>query len=146
MKFVKYIFSLFIFFSLTQTTNAHYGNSTYGCNLGNVIYTQKLGTTRFHGTDFDVYNANGPSYPIDWNNASTPNQVNSNNVHDQGVQCWVNSYVNPKNDQTGAAYGSLVQYTVNVNNLPLDDYIWVFMVIIGAFGAYTITKKELINL
>ena len=120
-------------------------SSGYGCNLGNIIYVDKLGTTKFYGTNYDVYNSKGMNYIIDWNNKSQPNQINSEDIEDLKEDCWVNSYVNKKNDNKGVSYGSLVRYTRrNCHQAPLDDYIGVFVVIIGGLGAYTLHKKGLI--
>ncbi len=146
MKLFKYIL-FFLIVGLNENTFAHYGTSGYGCNLGNVIYTQKIGTSKFYGTDYDVYKSNGTSYPIDWNNASTPNQINSNKVFSQNESCWVNSYVNPKNNNTGVSYGTLVHYTVNPNqtNVPLDDYVGLILILIAGTGAFALYKKQLLT-
>lgn len=143
MKYFKYILFFFLIGN-TENALATYGTSGYGCNLGNVVYTQKIGTTKFYGTDYDVYKSNGTSYPIDWNNASTPYQINSNNIVSQNEACWVNSYVNPKNNNSGVSYGTLVYYTVNPTNVPLDDYVGFIVLIIGAFGAFAIYHKHLL--
>ncbi len=146
MNFLKNIFLLFLFICSAQNTFAHYGTSGYGCNLGNVVYTQKIGTTKFYGTYYDVYKSNGTNYPIDWNNSSTPLQINSNNIQDQNKACWVNSYVNPQNNNSGVSYGSLVYYTVNPNQteVPLDDYVGLIIILIGGVGAFALYKKGLI--
>lgn len=152
MKFCKHIFLLFSILFVHNIVSAHYSSGTVtgvGCNLGNKVYTQKIGTSNFWGTQYDVYNANGANYAIDWNNSSQCNYINSNNIVDQGKACWVSSYVNPTNNNSGVSYGSLVYYSVqtcSVNppvGLPLDDYIWVLLAISAGFGAYMITKRQL---
>ncbi|MEJ5995977.1 hypothetical protein WG904_16235 [Pedobacter sp. Du54] len=145
IKFLKYILFILVTGS-AEASFAHYGTSGYGCNLGNVVYGQKIGTTKFYGTSYDVYSSNGAHYSIDWNNASTPYQINSYNIHDQGETCWVNSYVNPKNNNSGVSYGSLVYYTVNPQvNVPLDDYVGLILILTSGLGAIIIYKKQLLS-
>ncbi|MES2652331.1 MAG: hypothetical protein V4663_11360 [Bacteroidota bacterium] len=157
MKSLKYILVLFVYLTISKNALAHYGSggssntvSGYGCNLGNRVYTNKIGTSNFYGTSYDVYNYSGTNYPINWNNTSECNNINANDIDDKKRACWVNTYVNPTNNNSGVSYGTLVYYTLetcSVNppvGLPLDDYIWVFVVVIGGIGAYFITRKGLI--
>ncbi len=147
MKFLKSIILLIILITIYFKASANGSSSGYGCNLGNVIYTQKMGTSKFYGNDYDVYNSNGTRYAIDWNNTSTPNQINSDSIVDQRETCWVNSYVNPKNNNTGVSWGTLVQYTVNNNqtNVPLDDYVGLILILVAGTGAFALYKKQLIS-
>ena len=152
MKFsnYKYFFLSFVLLQICTFQICYgfddYGTSGYGCNLGNNIYIQKLGSTSFYGTNYDVYNSNGTNYAIDLNNSSQPNKINSDDIKDLGEDCWVNSYVNKKNNNKGVRYGSLVYYTKNNSQqVPLDDYIGFFVVIIGGLGANTLYKRGLIS-
>ncbi|MGF1924265.1 MAG: hypothetical protein ACQUHE_08795, partial [Bacteroidia bacterium] len=118
---MKYLIALFISLSISQTAFAHYGSDGYsnivkgiGCNLGSRVYTQKMGTSTFWGTQYDVYNYSGTNYPINWNNTSECNSINSNDINDKQKACWVNNYVNPTNNNNGASYGTLVYYEVEV--------------------------------
>jgi hypothetical protein len=147
MKFIKYIIIFFLVIGIQQSVKATGGTtiSGYGCSLGNQVYVNKIGTSNFWGTQYDVYNSNGTSYPIDWNNTSQCNSINTNSVVSQNKACWVNSYVNPTNNNSGVSNGTLVYYTTrSCVPLPLDDYIWLFIILIGTVGAYFIYKKQLI--
>ena len=154
MKFLKYILALSLLLTVQQYVNATSGPNTvsgYGCNLGNRIYTNKIGTSNFYGTSFDVYNSNGTNYAINWNNTSICNNINANAIVDQRKACWVNSYVNPTNNNSGISNGTLFYYSVEtctVNppvRVPLDDYVWVFITLTGCLGAYVIHKKQLLS-
>ena len=151
MKRFLFLF-LFLAVTLSFSASATNGSNTvtgYGCNLGSRVYTQKIGTSTFWGDQFDVYNSNGTNYPIDWNNTSQCNYINANNIVDQKRTCWVNSYVNPTNNNSGVSYGTIVYYsatTCSTNppvGLPLEDYIPLFMIAIGGMGAFVIANKKM---
>jgi hypothetical protein len=156
MKFLKYIIIITSILVTSQNVSAHYGSgssntvSGYGCNLGNRVYTNKIGTSTFYGTQFDVYNYSGTNYAIDWNNSSQCNYINANDIDDQNKPCWVNNYVNPTNNNSGVNYGTLVYYstqTCSVNppvGLPLDDYIWIVLLSVACLGVYFIYKRDLL--
>ncbi|MES2418780.1 MAG: hypothetical protein V4541_11375 [Bacteroidota bacterium] len=140
MKFIKIIILILAFFIL----NVQQSNAAVGCRLGDIIYSQKLGTTKFYGTNYDVYKINGQNYTVDYDNQSIFGGVNVNNVSQPGNQCWINSYLNPKNNQDNALWGNLVTFTVNPpQNLPLDDYTWLFLLPVGGLGVYYLSRKTL---
>jgi hypothetical protein len=147
MKFIKHLTLTFVILFSANNSRAAIVSGV-GCNLGNTIYTFKLGTTNWFGTNIDVYSTTTKVYNINWDNTSQCDQINANQVGKNGNECWINSYVNPTNNNSNIGHGSLATYTVNTCpqvNLPLDNYTWVLIVIIGGFGAYGITRKELIN-
>ncbi len=125
--------------------------SGIGCNLGNRVYTNKIGTSTFYGTPYDVYSSNGTSYVINWNNTSTCDNINAMNIVDKNQACWVSSYVNPTNNNSGVSYGTLVNYSLETCTtdppvgMPLDDYNWVILAAISGLGIYFLTKKQLIS-
>jgi hypothetical protein len=140
MKFLKIIYLTLVLLTLF----AWQGMSATGCRSGDVIYAQKLGTTKFYGTNYDVYNSNGLNYLIDYNNSSQAGKVNINNVISTGSQCWINTYLNPKNNQDNAIWGTKVTYTVNPpQNLPLDDYSWLLIAGTAAIAGYYLSRKAL---
>lgn len=147
MRFLRLLFVLTLFILLSNASFAH-GSSTvsgYGCRIGNVVYTQYLGSTNFWGTTYKVYNSNGQVYNIDYNPGEQCNWIESNDIYDQGSQCWANNYVNPTNNQNGAGYGTYVHYSVDLCNvsLPFDDYVWVMLLAVGGMGAYVISKRKI---
>lgn len=139
---------LFVFFFLCfgSIKVSATGVSGVGCNLGNRIYINKLGTTNFWGTSFDVYDSNGTSYPIDWNNTSQCNSVNTSAASSTGQACWVNSYVNPPNNNSGSSHGTKFTYATTVCNVPFDTDTWVLIVLSGGFGGYFILRRELLSI
>ncbi|MFI5452583.1 hypothetical protein ACHMWN_10535 [Pedobacter sp. UC225_61] len=146
MRFLRSLFILTLLTLFGNTSFAH-GTSTisgYGCRVGDVVYTQYMGNTSFYGTTYKVYNRNGQYYNIDYSPGEQCNYIESNDLIDQGGQCWVNTYVNPSNNQSGVSYGSNVRYTLDVCNVPLDDYVWVILLAFGGMGAYVIAKKRII--
>ncbi|MFA6277710.1 MAG: hypothetical protein WC622_13225 [Pedobacter sp.] len=148
MRFSRLLFVLMLFTLLSNPSFAH-GTSTvsgYGCRVGDAVFTQYLGTTHFWGTTYKVYNSNGQSYNVDYSPGEQCNYIESNDIYDQGKQCWVNSYVNPTNNQTGASYGTYVYYSLDICNvnLPIDDYVWVLLLAVGGVGAYVISKKRIL--
>lgn len=146
MKFLKYIIAIvFILISVfLAKADVKSGN---GCRIGDVVWTDYLGSTSFYGTDYSTYNRNGQLYNIDYNPGTQCDYIEVSKIQSQNKQCWVNSAVNPKNDQTGASYGTLVSYTVNTckapTGLPLDDFVWVIILVAGGLGAFVISKKIL---
>lgn len=152
MKFFNYILLIALFATSYQCAKASSTNtvSGIGCNLGNRIYTQKIGTSNFYGASYDVYNANGTNYAIDWNNKSTCDNINASDIYDKKTACWVSSCVNPTNNNSGVSYGTLVNYSLETCSanppvgLPLDDYNLFIIFAVSALGIYFITKKRLI--
>ncbi|MFD0941779.1 hypothetical protein [Pedobacter boryungensis] len=145
MRFLRSLFILTLFTLLSNTSFAT-TVSGYGCRIGDVVFTQYLGSTYFWGTTYKVYNRNGQVYSVDYSPGQQCNYIESNNIYDQGRQCWVNTYVNPMNNQDGASYGTYVYYSVDICNvnLPLDDYVWIMVLVAGGVGAYVISKKRMI--
>jgi len=139
---------IFITFLLLGYGEAFATNdSGVGCNLGNRIYTRKIGTTNFWGTKFDVYDSNGAAYPINWNRQIVScDNVEDYNVKSQAKSCWVNSTVPKENTNGGSGNGDIVSYTKCIGkpnaNLPLDDYIWVLLVAVAAFGSTYIIRSK----
>lgn len=147
MKFIKSISLIFTILIVISYSSSAATVSGVGCNLGNRIYTVKIGTTIFWGDTYDVYSSNGTAYNINWNNTSQCDQINSNQVSNKNTKCWVNSYVNPPNNNTGVSTGNLANYTLQTCqvNLPLDDYIWVVLIMIGTMGTYYISKRGILG-
>ncbi|MBB2144313.1 hypothetical protein GM921_02340 [Pedobacter sp. LMG 31464] len=147
MRFLRLLFVLTLFTLLNTVSFAHGSSSVsdYGCRIGDAVYTQYLGSTNFWGTTYKVYNRNGQVYAIDYSPGEQCNYIESNDIYDQGSQCWVNNYVNPTNNQSGASYGTYVHYTVDLCNvsLPLDDYVWVLLLLVGGVGAYVISTRRI---
>jgi hypothetical protein len=148
MRFLRSLFVLMLLTLVSNVSFAH-GSSTaygYGCRLADAVYTQYLGSSNFWGITFKVYNRNGQAYNVDYSPGEQCNYIESNDIIDQGGQCWVNTYVNPTNNQTGVSYGTYVYYSVDVCNvsLPLDDYVWVMLLAVGGVGAYVISKKRIL--
>lgn len=149
MKLIKSISLIFaILIAISYSSNAATVSGT-GCNLGNRIYTVKIGTANFWGTPIDVYSSTATAYDINWNNNSQCNKINANQVsNNTSKTCWVNPYVPPANNNSGVSSGNLAGYTLQTcpqTNLPLDDYIWVVLVIVGSIGAYYISKRGILG-
>lgn len=147
MKFLKYIVAVIFLVSFGKTSSATV-ISSYGCRTGDVVYANKMGTTNWYGADYDVYDRNGTKYSVNYNPGEQCDQVEVESISNQGSACWVNSYVNPNNNNTGVGgYGTFVHYTVNTctpMNLPLDDYTWAILLVVGGLGAFYISKKGLL--
>lgn len=141
MRASRLFFSFLVFlFFLPGTGHAGFITKT-GCGLGSGIYLDKLGTTNFWGTSMDVYNKNGTYYAYDWSNTSQCNSVNENSRVDSGVQCWVNTYVNPNNNNTGVQWGTIVTVSVNICDVPLDTHTWILLLVSSGAG-YLVLRRH----
>lgn len=144
MKPSRIIYLILILCSFTGFVSAQVMITDIGCDRGSAMYTQKIGTTNFWGTLYDVYYS-GKSYPIDPNNTSACNSINKNTVitgktvNGQST-CWVASSVPPTNSSSGVTWGTFSQYTLKdcTQNVPLDTNTWVLLLGTALLGSYAI--------
>lgn len=116
-----------------------------GCYLdtstGQKIFTKKLGRQKWYENNYDVYSNSVDVYKVAWSNP----QCNEATVSGSFGNCWVNSQVNSANNSSGAQWGTLMNYTVTTCppvNVPLDDYIWLVMLIVMGLGTFHLSKNK----
>ena len=123
-----------------------------GCNNGSYIYITSIGYTEFSGEMHQVYDSNGQKIRIynneDGKDSPKCNEVAAANISNNynSPQCWINSYVNPKNNSTGASWqtNTVITYDdCSTLNMPLDDYIPLLILLVGSLGAIFIKKQLL---
>ncbi|RZK54865.1 MAG: hypothetical protein EOO91_15150 [Pedobacter sp.] len=162
MKYSKYCIALIlllisIFIAKAQTTGR-------GCFVNNKIYTQYLGL-RLNGVR--CYNSAGAFYNINYNNysATKPNNYNYtcgevNEFNNSGNGPNQNEFVETNGNTPCIISTSTVAgvngngtdgtYTVNnptycsVASLPLDDYTWVLVLVVGGFVGYLISSRKIV--
>lgn len=146
MKFLKLLFILVVFFSLSASADV-------GCRIGNYILTTPTGGTFANGLT---------SSPIYVHSPGSANTINKRNW-DQDPQCGImrniaDSYPlvsggsnNPNSDCSPSNnygdIGKLVNYNPADNscvptNVPLDDYIWVLLLALAGAGFLFLNKRE----
>lgn len=132
MKFLKYILAAFLLIlSFSAMAN-------YGCNLGNTIYPNATGGVNASG--YPTYYASEP-ITIRWWDGDPNCGIRDNRIYprtDGNDKCQVN----------GVNWGTVYYFNPADNNcapmnLPLDDYTWVILAVVGGLGALYISKKGL---
>lgn len=133
MKFLKYIIaSILLLISFNSMAN-------YGCNVGNQIYPNATGGVNASG--YPTYYASEP-ITIRWwdedpncgirDNRISPRSNNEDKCQVNGVNWGTVYYFNPADN------------SCKPMNLPLDDYTWAILLVVGGIGAFYISKKGLL--
>lgn len=146
MKFLKLLFILFV--SLNFSASAH-----VGCRIGNYILTDPTGAS---------YNNGGTQSPIYAFSPGSANTINKRNWA-QDPQCGIlrnvadgyslvsggsnNPASNCSPSNNHGDIGKLVSYNPADNNcapenVPLDDYIWVLLLVLAGTGYLFLNKKS----
>ena len=161
----RLIFFLSVVISFFYSINV---SATEGCLVGNNFYTSYLGLIRLSNNpevtgDKKVLNANGTQYSINYSGTEicftvAANKYSNGSPDRTGDLCFVmstgtyNSY--PASGTPGvkvtntypSSNGSLQDFTIScmVTPLPLDDYLPIYVLLIGGVGAIII-RKNLFN-
>jgi hypothetical protein len=163
MKYPVFILSFIILFLFGINVSA-----TQGCLIDGAFYTTYIGMIRLAGNpeiigDKPVYNNSGQLYPINYNGASFEvcntvpvNRYGNGDPLRNGSLCFVMSngtytgYPQSGGVRVASTYpsrnGTLQNFTISclVTPLPLDDYLPIYIIVLGAIGAVFI-RKHLFN-
>jgi hypothetical protein len=139
-------------------------SATQGCLIDGAFYTSYTGMIRLAGNpeiigDKPVYNSNGQLYLINYNGATFEvcntvpvNRYGNGDPLRNGPLCFVMSnatytgYPQSGGVRVAPTYpsrnGTLQNFTIScvVTALPLDDYLPVYILILGGIGAIFIRK------
>jgi hypothetical protein len=128
MKLIKIVFFLSLLLS------SFYVKANYGCNIGNYIYPNATGG---HNNSGDPLYYNSDPITIRWWDQDPNCGIRDNKIYARtngDDNCEVN----------GSNWGVVYYFNPADNNcipLPIDDYVWVLVFLVGGVGALAIRKR-----